>query len=92
MEGPKALGYKAHFSGAAAQALLPLLTRETDLAEVMKACTQGRLGDIAIKWENKISVMVYILGSILPGWQRPVHVPSPLSMSSQLISSFALTL
>lgn len=62
-EGPKVLTYQAHFNNAAAQTLLPLLTQETNLADIFQACIQGRLKDIVYNcdWEqDKTAVMVTI--------------------------------
>jgi len=59
-EGPKVLGYSAHFNSAAAQSLLPLLGSDTSLASIMQACMQGCLQDVSCNWEKKISVMVSI--------------------------------
>ena len=61
-EGPKVLGYSAHFNSAAAQSLLPLLSSETSLASIMQACSSrhGGLRDVDCSMEKKTSVMVSI--------------------------------
>jgi phosphoribosylamine--glycine ligase/phosphoribosylformylglycinamidine cyclo-ligase len=66
-EGPKVVGYKNGFGSAAAQALFPLFSQGTDLAEIMLACTQGRLKGTDLKCESeKTSVMVYVFGEMMP--------------------------
>jgi phosphoribosylamine--glycine ligase len=77
--GPRALGYSAHFSSAAAQAVLPLL--DTSLASIMKACIDGRQSDIAWKWAAKTSVMVSI-SATTEG--EEIRVPKPLSRFSHV--------
>jgi phosphoribosylamine--glycine ligase/phosphoribosylformylglycinamidine cyclo-ligase len=51
--GPKALEYNARFGDPESQVLLPLISRETDLAEVMVACVEGKLNEVDIKMDNK---------------------------------------
>jgi phosphoribosylamine-glycine ligase len=86
-EGPKAIGYKLGFGSAAAQALLPLLTQDTDRTEVMLACIQGLLKSIDINSEGKTSIMVYVFGEVMPELagslplQRPVARFPPNSRS-----------
>jgi phosphoribosylamine--glycine ligase len=77
--GPRALGYSAHFSSAAAQAVLPLL--DTSLASIMKACIDGRQSDIAWKWVAKTSVMVSISATTE---EEEIRVPKPLSRFSHV--------
>ncbi|KAI9791104.1 MAG: hypothetical protein M1816_004335 [Peltula sp. TS41687] len=47
--GPKVLEYNARFGDPETQSVLPLLSQETDLAEVLLACTQGRLDQVKIE-------------------------------------------
>jgi phosphoribosylamine--glycine ligase/phosphoribosylaminoimidazole synthetase len=46
--GPKVLEFNCRFGDPEAQVLLPLL--ETDLLEVVDACIDGRLADLAVQW------------------------------------------
>lgn len=97
-EGPKVAGYKNGFGSAAAQALFPLLSQGTDLAEIMLACTQGRLKGIDLKCEReKTSIMVYVFGEMMseiPGsspLERPVEKLGPMSRSFPSNSRSVLT-
>jgi len=46
--GPKVLEYNVRFGDPETQTVLPLLTDDTDLAEVMLACAEGRLDSVKI--------------------------------------------
>lgn len=46
--GPKVLEYNTRFGDPETQSVIPLLSQDTDLAEVMLACTQGRLDQVKL--------------------------------------------
>lgn len=46
--GPKVLEYNARFGDPETQSVIPLLSQDTDLAEVLLACTKGRLDQVPI--------------------------------------------
>lgn len=48
-DGPKVLEYNVRGGDPETQTLLPLLTDDTDLAEVMLACAEGRLDSVTLK-------------------------------------------
>jgi len=50
-DGPKVLEFNTRFGDPETAALMPLFTG--DLAEVMAACAQGRLGDVDVPWSSK---------------------------------------
>ena len=51
-DGPKVLEYNVRFGDPETQALMLLLDDETDLAEVMLACTQGRLDSVKLGYRR----------------------------------------
>ncbi|KAB8576198.1 hypothetical protein FH972_025726 [Carpinus fangiana] len=57
--GPKVLEYNARFGDPETQALIPLLDDETDLAEVLLACTTGRLASthVGVRFEYSACVV-----------------------------------
>jgi phosphoribosylamine-glycine ligase len=64
-EGPKVLGYKASFGETEAQALLPLLSWDCYLEEIMIACVESRLIEprensleIGVEKDRKSAVVV----------------------------------
>ncbi|MCJ1357553.1 MAG: hypothetical protein MMC33_007549 [Icmadophila ericetorum] len=67
-EGPKVLDYKARFGDPETQTLLPLLSRDTDLAEAMRACMDSRLDQVSIQISGyKSSVTVTMASEGYPG-------------------------
>lgn len=46
--GPKLLEYNTRFGDPETQSMIPLLSQDTDLAEVLLACTEGRLNQVNI--------------------------------------------
>lgn len=52
-DGPKVIEYNCRFGDPETQAVLPLL--ESDLLTVMRACTEGRLADVEVKFAKKCS-------------------------------------
>jgi len=65
--GPKVLEYNVRFGDPETQTILPLLSPETDLAEVMVACTEHWLDAIEIKVEPKFSATVIAAAGGYPG-------------------------
>lgn len=63
--GPKVIEFNARFGDPETQALLPLL--ESDLAEIMLAVVDGRLGEIDIKWGGEACVGVVMASGGYPG-------------------------
>ena len=57
-DGPRVLEYNVRFGDPETQTLLPLMSIDTDLAEVMVACTEGRLDGVQLHTTFGSSVTV----------------------------------
>jgi len=64
-EGPKLLEFNARFGDPETQVVLPRL--QTDLAEVLLACAEGRLDEIALSWSSHVAVSVVVASGGYPG-------------------------
>ena len=62
--GPKVIEYNCRFGDPETQVVLPLL--ETDLLTVMQAVTEGRLGEIEVKFSNKSAACVIMASAGYP--------------------------
>jgi phosphoribosylamine--glycine ligase/phosphoribosylformylglycinamidine cyclo-ligase len=58
--GPKLIEYNVRFGDPEAQTLLPLLDKESDLAEIMLACLKQNLRDIYIGFMPEYAVSVVV--------------------------------
>ncbi|MCJ1351163.1 MAG: hypothetical protein MMC33_001145 [Icmadophila ericetorum] len=65
--GPKTLEYNVRFGDPETQTLLPLLSSDTDLAEIMVACTEHWLDAVQIKVDPKFSATVVASAGGYPG-------------------------
>ncbi|KAF2730328.1 phosphoribosylamine-glycine ligase [Polyplosphaeria fusca] len=64
-DGPRVLEYNVRFGDPETQSLLALM--ESDLAEVMVACTEGRLQDVEVKVSDKSAATVVVAAGGYPG-------------------------
>jgi|CXWL01.1.fsa_nt_gi phosphoribosylamine--glycine ligase len=64
-DGPKVIEFNARFGDPEAECLLPLL--ESDLLEIMLACTDGTLGQLDVRWSEQASVTVMLASGGYPG-------------------------
>ncbi|MGH2546114.1 MAG: phosphoribosylamine--glycine ligase [Actinomycetota bacterium] len=64
-DGPKVLEFNARFGDPEAQAVLPRL--DSDLAEALLACVEGRLGDVKVAWSSESCVTVVLASAGYPG-------------------------
>ncbi|MCJ1318309.1 hypothetical protein MMC15_003637 [Xylographa vitiligo] len=65
--GPQVLEYNVRFGDPEAQTLLPLLSAETDLPEIMLACTEHWLDAVELKTDSKFSTTVVACAGGYPG-------------------------
>ncbi|KAG5947618.1 hypothetical protein E4U59_000372 [Claviceps monticola] len=78
--GPKVLEYNVRFGDPEIQTVLPLLSADTYLAEIMLACTGGYLGYYDLKIEPIFSATVVVAARGYPGSYAkgtPMTVLSP---------------
>ena len=64
-DGPRVLEFNCRFGDPETQAILPLL--ETDLLDVLLACTEGRLGQLAVRWQARACAAVVASSPGYPG-------------------------
>jgi phosphoribosylamine--glycine ligase len=64
-DGPKVLEFNCRFGDPETQVILPLL--ETDLAEVLLACIEGRLNEIGVHWRSGSCATVVLASPGYPG-------------------------
>jgi phosphoribosylamine--glycine ligase len=64
-EGPRVIEFNARFGDPECECLLPLL--ESDLLEIMLACTDGTLDRVDVRWADKASVTVMLASGGYPG-------------------------
>jgi phosphoribosylamine-glycine ligase len=94
-EGPKVLGYKANFGETEAQALLPLLSWDSNLEDIMIACVQGRLresytnGKVKIRVERRRSAVVVLAAPDFPRDFR-INLPIYINRLSQSTSKYII--
>ncbi|KAI8377475.1 phosphoribosylglycinamide synthetase [Radiomyces spectabilis] len=65
--GPKVLEYNVRFGDPETEVVLPLLGDETDLAEIMMACVEGRLDAVSITIKQAFAATVIIASGGYPG-------------------------
>lgn len=80
--GPKVLEYNVRFGDPEIQTVLPLLSDDTDLAEIMLACAKGYLSSVNISILPKFSATVVVAaggypGSYAKGTPMTVGTPAP---------------
>ncbi|KAL4926480.1 bifunctional aminoimidazole ribotide synthase/glycinamide ribotide synthase [Aspergillus undulatus] len=65
--GPKVLEYNVRGGDPETQTLLPLLSDDTDLAEIMVACTEHWLDGVSVKVKDNFSTTVIAVAGGYPG-------------------------
>ena len=64
-DGPRVIEFNCRFGDPEAEALLPRL--RSDLLEICEAVSHGRLGDLAIRWDEDATVGVVMASGGYPG-------------------------
>ena len=64
-EGPRVIEFNCRFGDPEAEALLPRL--RSDLLEICEAVARGRLGDLAVEWDDAATVGVVMASGGYPG-------------------------
>ncbi len=78
-DGPKVIEYNCRFGDPETQVVLPLL--ESDLFTVMRACTEGRLGEVEVKFKDGAACCVILASQGYPGSYEkgfPLQIPDKL--------------
>jgi len=73
-DGPRVIEYNCRFGDPETQVVLPLL--ESDLFEILEACTTGTLGSLRPAWSCEASVSVVMASASYPD---SAAVPVPIS-------------
>ena len=89
-DGPRVLEYNVRFGDPETQSLLPLL--ESDLAEILLACAEGRLAEVDVKFSQKSAATIVVAAGGYPNSYKkgiPIKLdPLPSGRSSLLHAYF----
>ena len=85
--GPKVLEYNVRFGDPETQTVLPLLSEDTDLAEIMLAAAKGYLDSVKIKIDDRFSATVVVAAGGYPG---PYAKGKPITLAPVSESEFLL--
>ncbi|EFX00159.1 bifunctional purine biosynthesis protein [Grosmannia clavigera kw1407] len=81
---PKVLEYNVRFGDPETQTVLPLLSSDTDLAQVMLACCHGCLDAVDIHTENRFSATVVVAA---PGYPGSYPKGTPMTVGEPAVGS-----
>ncbi|CEP08327.1 hypothetical protein [Parasitella parasitica] len=65
--GPKVLEYNVRFGDPETEVVLPLLSDDTDLAEILLACVEGRLDAVSVTTKKAFAATVIVASGGYPG-------------------------
>ncbi len=83
-DGPKVIEYNCRFGDPETQVVLPLL--ESDLFEIMRAVTEGRLADVEVKFKNESSCCVILASGGYPkSYEKGFKISFDESVADRLI-------
>ncbi len=81
--GPKVIEYNCRFGDPETQVVLPLL--ESDLLTVMQAVTDGRLGEVEVKFSNKSAACVIMASKGYPqSYDKGFEMTIPAEIESNV--------
>lgn len=80
--GPKVIEYNCRFGDPETQGVLPLL--DSDLLEIMLACTEGRLHEIPVQWKPGAAACVVLASGGYPAAYQKGKPISGLAADGQL--------
>ncbi|KAL2919353.1 hypothetical protein HK105_200996 [Polyrhizophydium stewartii] len=81
--GPKVVEFNCRFGDPETQTVLPLLDDHCDLAEIMLACTQGRLDAVPVAFKRQVAVTVVGAAKGYPGtYEKGKTIPVPPSIDA----------
>ena len=83
-DGPKVIEYNCRFGDPETQVVLPLL--ESDLFEIMRAVTEGRLADVEVKFKNENACCVILASGGYPkSYEKGFKISFDESVADRLI-------
>ena len=83
-DGPKVIEYNCRFGDPETQVVLPLL--ESDLFEIMRAVTEGRLADVEVKFKNESACCVILASGGYPkSYEKGFKISFDESVADRLI-------
>ncbi|KAG0228388.1 Bifunctional purine biosynthetic protein ade1 [Actinomortierella wolfii] len=85
--GPKVLEYNVRFGDPETEVVLPLLSDNTDLAEIMVACTEGRLDAVTVGIKPGFAATVVVASGGYPG-KYPTGKPITLKPTPEDVMVF----
>ncbi|WVO18577.1 phosphoribosylamine-glycine ligase [Cryptococcus depauperatus] len=86
-DGPKVLEYNVRFGDPETQALMLLLSDETDLAEVMLACVERRLDSVKLEYKEGFAVSIVLASEGYPG-SYPKGIPMTIGSTPSGVEIF----
>jgi phosphoribosylamine--glycine ligase len=75
-DGPRVLEFNCRFGDPETQVILPLL--ESDLLEIMLACTEGRLHEVEVRWWDGAAATIVLASAGYPNTYTKGHPISGL--------------
>ncbi|KAN0134141.1 Phosphoribosylglycinamide synthetase, ATP-grasp (A) domain containing protein [Lactarius tabidus] len=84
--GPKVLEYNVRFGDPETEAVMLLLSEDTDLAAVILACVEHRLDSVALTFRPGFAVSVVLASSGYPGsFEKGHHHRRALTLSADVV-------